>query len=113
GKLGSTCRPPDAARLSLIAIAIGIVGTIGIAMQSGSRERSGLQRRTGSRGQWGRHAILDQRDRVAQHIGAGARLDAVLGEVTAERPRARHAVKRADKMPRDRMQSRALRELVL
>ena len=61
----------------------------------------------------GRRALLDQRDRIAQYIHAGARLDAVLGEVTAERPRARHAVKRADKMPRDRMQSRALRELVL
>ncbi len=61
----------------------------------------------------GHHTVLDQRDRIAQHVDAGARLDAVLGEMTAERARAGHAVKRADEMPRDRMQPRALRELVL
>jgi hypothetical protein len=42
---------------------------------------------------------------------AGARPDAVLGEMAAERARAGHAVKRADEMPRHRMQPRALREL--
>ena len=44
---------------------------------------------------------------------AGARLDAVLGEMAAERPRAGHAMKRADEMPRDRMQPGAVRELIL
>ncbi len=35
------------------------------------------------------------------------RLRADLGEITAERPRAGHAMKRADQMPRDRMQPRS------
>ena len=43
-----------------------------------------------------RDTVIDQRDRVAQHVNAGARPDAVLGEVTAERARTGHAMKRAD-----------------
>ena len=59
-----------------------------------------------------RDARVNQRDRIAQHVDAGARPDAVLGEMAAEGARAGHAVKRADEMPRHRMQPRALRELV-
>src|SRR5215470_1624301 len=51
--------------------------------------------------------LLDQRDRVDQHVDSSPRFDATLGEVTAERTRTGHAMEGADEMPRDRMQPRA------
>src|ERR1700730_9101341 len=60
-----------------------------------------------------RLAVLDQRDRIPQHRDAGIRLDAAFGEMAAERARPRDAVKRADEMPRDRMQAGAVREFTL
>ena len=43
------------------------------------------------------------KNRIAQHIDACSRPDAMLGEMAAEGARAGHAVKRADEMPRDRV----------
>src|SRR5215475_5915760 len=39
-----------------------------------------------------RGAVFHQRHRIAQHIDAGARPDAMFGEMTAERARAGHGV---------------------
>ena len=55
--------------------------------------------------------ISDQRDRGPATPRPGARPHPVFGEITAECARAGHAVKRADEMPRDRMQPRAKAKL--
>src|SRR6185437_12408233 len=83
GKLGSASRPADAARLSL-------------------NFRSGRERP--------RLLAFDQRHRLAQHVDAGTRLDAILGKTAAKRPRSRNRVKRADEVTRDRMQPDAAGE---
>src|SRR6266481_314244 len=68
---------------------------------------------SGSSGDRGRNTVVDKSVRGAQDVDAGAGLDAVFGEVAAERPRAWHPVKRANEMPCDRMQPRTPCELLL
>src|SRR5215472_2442004 len=65
------------------------------------------------RGNRGRSASLNQRYRIAQHIDAGARPDAIFGKVAAERARAGHGVIGADEMPGDGVQTRAPGQLAL
>ena len=72
----------------------------------------GLAKPVASRGER-RGSVLDERDRVAQNIDAGARPDAVLGEMPAEGARTGDGVIGADKMPCDRVQARALRKFAL
>src|SRR6516225_7256921 len=60
-----------------------------------------------------RASVLNMCDRVAQNIDAGARSDAVLGEMPAEGARTGDGVIGADKMPCDRVQTRALPKLAL
>ena len=72
----------------------------------------GLEKPVASRGDR-RSSVLDERDRVAQNIDAGARSDAVLGEMPAEGARTGDGVIGANKMPCDRVQTRALRKLSL
>ena len=76
----------------------------GLKADFGNAPRRRARRLDTSRRDHRRRAILDQRDRIAQHVDAGARLDAVLRQMAAEGARAGHAVKRADEMPRHRVQ---------
>ena len=52
-----------------------------------------------------RRAGFDQRNRIAQYVGAGALPDAVFGEMTAEGARPRDCVKQAMHMSDDRVQA--------
>ena len=59
------------------------------------------------------HAAVTSAIASRSTLNARARPDTMLGEMPTEGARARHAVERADEMPRHRMQPRAPRELVL
>ena len=93
GAGGAARRPADAARLSLSRV----------FRKSGHRFCDQNTRKTIEPLRRDRRdrAVLDQRNRLAQHIDAGARPDAVFREMAAECARPRYTMIRADEMPRD------------